>query len=153
MAAIIAVKRSLLLLAEERISARQKERLRVEPRLLSLYGLMIALFFPSFLSLFLSLFRFFLLSFLALSFLPSLLFDPSSFHFFLSNEEETESLSIEFTWERMLELGMNRDRRWAIFFERPKYRQSNFVSIVVSLVIDRRKPTTRMIVIPDNEER
>lgn len=111
MAAIIAVKRSLLLLAEERISARQKERLRVEPRLLSLYGLMIALFFPSFLSLFLSLFRFFLLSFLALSFLPSLLFVPSSFHFFLSNEEETESLSIEFTWERMLELGMNRDRR------------------------------------------
>ena len=88
MAAIIAVKRSLLLLAEERISARQKERLRVEPRLLSLYGLMIALFFPSFLSLFLSLFRFFLLSFLALSFLPSLLFVPSSFHFFLSNEEE-----------------------------------------------------------------
>lgn len=152
MAAIIAVKRSLLLLAEERISARQKERLRVEPRLLSLYGLMIALFFPSFLSLFLSLFHFFLLSFLAL--FPSFPFVRPFFFPLLPLERGRNDLSIEFTWERMLELGMNRDRRWASdLFRTAQVSAIQFrFNSSRSLVIDRRKPT-RMIVTPDNEER
>ena len=117
MAAIIAVKRSLLLLARTYFGATE----RTSSRVFYLYMGWLHFFIFIFTSLF-----------------SSALF-PFVRPFFFSPLERKKGVY----------RSSSRGKECSIFLT-AKYRQSNFVPIV-SLLIDRRKPTIRTIVTPDNE--